>query len=272
MRKSKLYAGVGARATVLKRFVTPSDNTTADDVERLKVILVGQNTQQSQGRQKETYNFRLENDSDDRPLLSANARYVKIVAEGDPHKFFDPNALEKKLRALEQFVEPRIKWQKSRAKDILMADINEGIVPLDDKKDQTTDAKAIYLMHPEYSDYDPDKFAGRLRAARVAIKSSNSRVIEDTAAFEIYKSIHECSVMSNHGYGEYQGSESQRLLRKDIEQGLHISMGKKELFALRPEYYNEFPLHVFRDKIYQEIRTAKYLHTCKVQGKLHKSS
>lgn len=36
---------------------------------------------------------------------------------------------------------------------------------------------------------------------------------------------------------------------------------------LRPELYKQFPLDVFRDHIYQKIKTDKYLHTLKVKGK-----
>ena len=272
-KDKKLYAGIGARGTVLLRYVTPKVTVDATEEQRLKIVLVGQEKHLIQGGKETTvYTFRQENDGDDRPLLSANCRFVKIVEEGDPSKFFDPKALEKKLRALQSFVEPRVKWKKSKAKQILFTDILEGRVPLDD--DPTMNAETILFMHSEYADYDPDKFADRLHSLRLSIKSSNTRAMEDSNAFEIYKAIHadKVSVMSHHGYIEYQGSESQRLLQKDIADGLHISMGKKDLYGLRPEYFNEFPLNVFRDKIYQEIRTGKYVHTCLVKGKLHKSS
>jgi hypothetical protein len=67
-------------------------------------------------------------------------------------------------------------------------------------------------------------------------------------------------------------------LLEDIESNLLVSTGiRGELHGFRPEYYEEFPLSVFRDKKKvkkQEIlQTAKYLHTVKVKkGKLHKSS
>ena len=41
----------------------------------------------------------------------------------------------------------------------------------------------------------------------------------------------------------------------------------KELWETREEYFEEFPLDVFRSKIDQEIRTAKYLHTVKTKGR-----
>ena len=40
-----------------------------------------------------------------------------------------------------------------------------------------------------------------------------------------------------------------------------------EYWLTRSEFYDEFPLQVFRDKIRQEIRTSKYVYTMKVRGK-----
>jgi hypothetical protein len=65
---------------------------------------------------------------------------------------------------------------------------------------------------------------------------------------------------------------SQELLKQDIEEKLHEMMGKKELWLFRSECHLNFPLGVFRDKIYQEIGTAKYLYTCKEKGNFHQAS
>jgi len=52
-----------------------------------------------------------------------------------------------------------------------------------------------------------------------------------------------------------------------MEDGLHATMSPMDLYGERPEYHLNFPLEAFRNKIYQEIRTGKYLHTLKVRGK-----
>ena len=266
-----LFAGVGAIGTVLSRFVTPKTRDGPDE-ERMNVVLVGEEKQTVKGgKEKTLYTFWRENDGDEQPLqLSANARYVKIVKEGNPRMYFDPRALEKKIRDAESFKEPKIKWKKSKGKRLLYKDLMDGIVPLVD--DPNFNAGTIFFMHEEYGEYDPNKFAGRLKAMRDAVREANTRADDDFEALVKYKEIHKSSLFSHYGYGEFQGSEAQRLLQKDIADGLHQSMGKKDLYASRPEYFNEYPLNVFRDRIYQEIRTAKYLHTCNVKGKLHKSS
>jgi hypothetical protein len=266
-RARTLFAGVGAKGIVLSRFVTPTTRNGPDE-DRMKVILVGEEKQTKKGKTTVLYSFRRENDGDEQPLLSANARFVKVVEEGNPRMFFDPTALEKKIRNAESFKEPRTKWKKSTGRRLLYKDLMDGTVP------PNMDAQTVFFMREEYAEYDPDKFAGRLKALRDAILASNTRAGDDFEALRTYKEMHKekVSFFSHYGYAEFQGSEAQRLLQKDIEDGLHESMGKKDLYASRPEYFNEYPLNVFRDRIYQEIRTAKYLHTCKVKGKLHKSS
>ena len=58
----------------------------------------------------------------------------------------------------------------------------------------------------------------------------------------------------------------------DIVNDLHIVLKPKVLWESRREYFEEFPLPVFRKKIQQEIRTAKYLHTLKTKGISYKAS
>ena len=48
--------------------------------------------------------------------------------------------------------------------------------------------------------------------------------------------------------------------------GLHKTMQPKDLWESRHEYLL-FPLEVFRDHIYQEGRTSKYLKQCKAEDK-----
>ena len=77
------------------------------------------------------------------------------------------------------------------------------------------------------------------------------------------------SFFSREGYIQWQGSDAQRLLKEDIKAGRLEEYGKRKMdfWLSRPEYCDEFPLHVFRDKIKQHIGTKKYHHTLKVRGK-----
>lgn len=168
------------------------------------------------------------------------------------------------------FKEPKIKWKKSKAKSLLYKDIKEGRVPLEAKDENgktQMDLKDIYAMHPEYKEYDYSKFSSRVSSLRKTIKELKDRAAVDLELFNNFKANHPPSLFSHKGYEQWQGSRAQIRLLKDIEAKKHITLGKKELWSSHEDYYENFPLHVFRDKLYQEIRTAKYLHTIDVKGR-----
>ena len=168
--------------------------------------------------------------------------------------------------------DPKIKWKDSKAKSLLCDGIMNGIVPLHAKNKSRGKLLDIYNMRPEYAQYSYDKFSSRLSSLRKTISVNKDRAESDRMALAKYIQNHPVSTISHKGYIEWQNSIAQILLLEDIESNLHVSMGIRELHGFRPEYYEEFPLSVFRDKVKQEIQTAKYLHTVKVKGKLQKSS
>ena len=171
--------------------------------------------------------------------------------------------------------EPKIKWLDSKARKLLYQDVMNGIVPLkgkDDGNKSTGKLKDIYAMRSEYAEYDYKKFSGRLSSIRKTVLLSKSRSESDRISLMKHIENNPVSTASHKGYAEWQDDIAQGILLEDIESNLHITMGTAGLYCLRPEYYEEYPLDVFRDKLKQELRTAKYLHTLRVKGKNHKSS
>ena len=161
-------------------------------------------------------------------------------------------------------------WATSKARELLKKDLLEGKVPLFPTTGVSTEQ--IYAMRPEFAEYAYEKFPSRLSSLRGAVRKRLKRADDDRASFERYVQNHTISHFNHAGLIQYQGSDAQEFLKNDIELGLHLRQSKQALWASRPEYYLNFPLHVFRDKLQQEIRTAKYLYTLKVRGKLHKAS
>lgn len=167
--------------------------------------------------------------------------------------------------------EPKVKWQHSKAKQLLRKDILEGRVPLEarDAHNRTTMAlRQIYNLHPEVQEYFYSKFSQRLGSLRTTIKEEKKRKALDQEAFDNFIQNHPSrALLSKKGYIQWQGSEAQKLLLDDIAANRHTTMSKSDLYGSRREYYENFPLDVFRDKLSQEIRTARYLHTLRVKGK-----
>jgi len=206
-------------------------------------------------------------------ICKLNNEYKEELEKWDPKKF------AARLRSLQKangFLEPKTGWKNSRAREILWDLLHTGDIPLDGKKLTTkVILKKVCDMSDEHKEemekWDSEKFAGRLRALRKQEKEKISRVAVDEAHFKQFVTNQPVtSFQSYYGYIHWQGSDAQKLLRQDIEAGKEKPpVRKRDLWLLRKQYWEEFPLNVFRDCYYQEIRTAKYLHTVKVKGKKH---
>lgn len=280
MAKKKLRPGTGAKCSIVSRFLHPKQTHLFenDNKHRSNVILVSKETKKVNGKMQECYNCSIDGIE---TMLHAVKTHFKLESEGNPDGFFVPLTEEEKAEEAEEaaarkkFKEPKTKWKKSQAKSLLYNLIMEGVVPdtaTDENGKSTMPLQDIYLLDPEFAKYDYTKFSSRLGAIRKKIKELNDRSIDDLAAFELYKQHHKPSLFSHKGYIQWQGSTAQEFLWEDMEKGLHKTMKPQELWNTRDEYKDEFPLHAFRSKLEQEIRTAKYLYTLKERGVTHRAS
>ena len=160
--------------------------------------------------------------------------------------------------------EPDIPWQFSEAKKLLRQDMIDGKVPLED--DGSMDMKDVYNQRVEFTMYSFRLFPQRLNACREQVKRDIDRKKDDQLAFDNYIANHQPSCQSHHGYPEWAGHTAQARLREDIKSKKLDTHSPKELW-MSDEVYLDFPLDVFRDHIYQEIRTDKYYRTLELHGK-----
>ena len=272
-RNKKLYPGVGARCTILTRFIHPrvhSPDQGADKNHRTEVELIRAISEKVNKKQQQCFEFRF---LDGREGLGhAVKTHFIVISEGNRATFFNPDDIEASKREEDEanFVEPNIIWRKSLAKKLLKKAIVDGVVS-EEATGEPGELEAIYGIHLEFAAYDFGKFAARLARVREEFKNNTDRAVKDLDAFDNYISNHVVSVVSRKGYPQWQGSNAQLLLLTDIENDLHKTK-PQVLWESRPEYRNEFPLKAFRSKLEQEIRTAKYLHTVKMKGVQYKAS
>ena len=181
------------------------------------------------------------------------------------------NKKEDKGKEEKEYKEPKIKWKKSKAKRLLAQDIIEGSVPLyavDEEGNWTTDLEELYHSRVEFTEYHYSKFAQRLAGLRKTLQNDTNRQALDQEAFDNYRSNHPFLVQfSSKGHIQWQGSEAQAFCIQDLEEKKHETMSRADFYATRREYYEQFTLEVFCDKVKQEIRTAKYYHTLQVKGR-----
>jgi len=281
MVKQKLRAGKGAKAEILTRMIIPKQPAQQDKNHRSSIYLLDRFFDE---KGKLFYRFRYNLDDEDGMVLHSSAHWVKITEEGKKEDLFDPGLASSdvvKITTASSFKEPSIKWANSKAKKILYKDIMKGLVPItakDENGKSTMELKDIYSMHPEYAEYDYEKFSSRLSSLRKTIAVKDARAEADQIAVDLFiKNRDAPSLFSSKGYIQWQGSEAQKKVRLIIKEKTFLDendkfVGYRMIYESDETFHDEFPYKAFRDKFRQEIRTGKYLYTLKIKGKQHKAS
>ena len=139
-------------------------------------------------------------------------------------------------------------WQYSDAKKLLTKDI------LDKKIDGLT-SKEVFALRPEFQHYKYKNFYTNLRNLRSSLAELQGFADEDAAALAHDTKLN-LLVNNNKPYPRWQGTDAERLLKQDLDNGRHENMAPRELKASRPEY-KPYPGKVFLDHIHQELRSRK---------------
>lgn len=141
-------------------------------------------------------------------------------------------------------------WEFSEAKKLLERDIVNGLVG---SVATGLAPKEVYVMRPEYADYEYPKFVRWLYSLRVKYEELLNLAAEDGEAL-----AHDLQLglrINSKPYPRWPGSDAERLLNQDIKAGKHLEMKPRELLASRPEYAPWVPFpKIFRDHIHQELR------------------
>ncbi|KAG7337556.1 hypothetical protein IV203_020380 [Nitzschia inconspicua] len=242
-KEKRLFPGIGAKCTILTRFMKPNGGLSKEKDHRSIVVL----KEFFYEGHRLCFRFNLDGD-DQQKIYHSNARYVRIDSEGGIDDFFfeadkkkrhDGDAIDKAEAIMSKKKEPAIKWKHSRARQLLYQDIMDNKVPLDPKDDLSLSLEDIFSMHAEYAEYDFGLFHGRLKSLRKTICAMNTRSEIDRRAYENYVSSHPVSLYSHGGYIQWQGSAAQKLLQEDIKNELHGKMSKFDLWSSREEYHSQ---------------------------------
>jgi len=232
----------GRKASILTKMIRPRrDMSTFVDGHRSDIIIEG-SFLNNQGKLQ--YSFRLAEDENS-PLLNASARYVKL------HK--------------DAFQEPEIPWSESEAKCLLLKALLDRKIPWE--PDPSMPTKDIYMSIPELSLYDYRLFSGRLSSMRATVADAHERKVLDERLFRRFKKDNPVSFKSYKGYPQWQGSDAQAFAKDDLKHNRHVTDGFKKMYNDNIDVNKPWPFAVYCDKLRQEIKTAKHLHTLEVEGK-----
>lgn len=162
-------------------------------------------------------------------------------------------------------------WRNSAAKKYLKRCFKDGVIPLKySVEDGGVGPKAVWEAHCKDHasfkgmSYD-DNFASRLRAVKKDSESKMARAEVDKANLTAFRQQHPVQAFNSLGEPRWEGSEAQCLLKIALEEITKLSaeeiekqLEPKVLFETEPSY-RTFTLAKFRDHIYQEIRSRRFL-------------
>lgn len=151
---------------------------------------------------------------------------------------------------------PRNDWKNSNAKKLLYDDLMSGKIPLTSSEMPPAE---VYLQREEFSEFEYGRFRDRLRDLRRQIAQQNACAASESASLAHDRQIHPKKPFNYRGEPRWEGSDAERLLRLDMDQGKHKKAKPLELYTSRKEYFESYPLRVFRGHIDQEERRRKFV-------------
>ena len=93
------------------------------------------------------------------------------------------------------------------------------------------------MIYQQYAEYSHAKFPGGLKSIQNTITKLNSRAENDQKSFGLFVKNNKISYFNSKGCIQWQGSEAQNLLSKDIHNGTFQTYGsnKNDYYGFRPE-------------------------------------
>jgi hypothetical protein len=151
-----------------------------------------------------------------------------------------------------------IDWKNSEAREVIMFDLLEGILPLSADAITAEEAWEIYRDLPEFSRVVFQQFKERLRDHRKQITQKKCQTAQELQALAHDQALHPRHSHNERGEVVFDLHAAKRLLQDDIKAKKHERLVPSALQATRPEYIL-FKPEIFKHRIYQEIRRQKYI-------------
>ena len=150
---------------------------------------------------------------------------------------------------------PAVDWATSAAKVILLDDIKEGILPSDYSPEDAW--HEVYSNLVEFHGVEYEQFRRNLKSYRKSHQKMVDQVGWAKEAIAHDLKIHPRALFDHRGEWKFAFSLAKKLLEKDVARRKHEKMKPKKLRKTRREY-ELFPLDIFRQRIYQQVRRQKF--------------
>ena len=153
-----------------------------------------------------------------------------------------------------------IDWKNSKARDILLMDLKNGVLPLDETELSASEAwRTVYGILDDFVHVPFKQFEKQLQAHREQVKHANMARERDAISIAYDRKLYPSKIRNHRNEVVFDKSPAQPLLREDVKNGLHERMTVGALKAMRSEY-TPFKDFKFRERIYQEVRRQKFMY------------
>jgi hypothetical protein len=130
-----------------------------------------------------------------------------------------------------------IKWKPSKAKQILLDDLEEGILPVDADELSAEEAWEIMYSHmAEFNEVVFSQFKDRLRDHRKQVREDTARAAIEAELLAHDRSLFPRQMENCRGEPVFDLSAAKLLLRADVEDGKNLTMTPRQLQLTRDEY------------------------------------
>ena len=149
-----------------------------------------------------------------------------------------------------------------------MEHLEEGILSLENEPITAEVAWEYYRHQDEFRDEGVvfEQFKGALKRHREAVKKKKWHLTDQMAALEHDTQFMSINTHDQKGNKKFYGTEAHRLLKQDVQDERHISLGVEDLFWSRDEYcLDEWGLPEFKRRVKQEAATQKFFYYMEVK-------
>lgn len=154
-----------------------------------------------------------------------------------------------------------IDWVKSESKQIVLDDLEAGLVSLDDTDTAEDLYYGMYQYTPEFiaENVQFQQFKARLQDHRKQIRPQIEAPQFEMAALAHDRLLTPKRTHNSRGEKIFYLTQANSFLEQDIRDNKHRRMTPSELKATRQEYA-EWPLRIFDGRIRQMIRRQRFIN------------
>ena len=147
-----------------------------------------------------------------------------------------------------------IDWRNSESKQIVLDDLEVGVISLDESDSAEDLFYGMYQFTPEFiaERVTFGQFRDRLKDHRDQLKHKFESPSWEEAALEHDRLLHPKKMYNQRGEKIFYWSEAMALLKQDVAEKKHLAMTPSQLHQSRPEY-GQFKLAIFDQRIQQAI-------------------